>query len=195
MKKRVLFLITFTLVFFSYFVIPGIAAITDQGKPVTLDTKDNDIRDVLAGLAKANGTNLLMSNSVQGRVNISLSNVPFMKAVEMIAKSNGFVVETFDNTIVVAKSEDIKGLLPKTSTVIQLQYASANDLKQALTGTALDGIEMVADQRTNSILVTGLERNVKRIEELLKNFKFRSKSHVVEYSLDKFLNEEAKNVN
>jgi general secretion pathway protein D len=168
MKKRVLFLITFTLVFFSYFAMPGISATTDQGKPVTLDTKDNDIRDVLAGLAKANGTNLLMSNSVQGRINISLSNVPFMKAVEMIAKSNGYVVETFDNTIVVAKSEDIKGLLPKTSTVIQLQYASANDLKQALSGTALEGIEMVADQRTNSILVMGLERNVKRIEEIIK---------------------------
>ncbi|MDQ1328810.1 MAG: hypothetical protein QG641_2096 [Candidatus Poribacteria bacterium] len=168
MKKRVLFLITFTLVFFSYFVMPGISAITDQGKPVTLDTKDNDIRDVLAGLAKANGTNLLMSNSVQGRINISLSNVPFVKAIEMIAKSNGYVVETFDNTIVVAKSEDIKGLLPKTSKVIELQYASANDLKQALSGTALEGIEMVADQRTNSILVTGLERNVKRIEEIVK---------------------------
>jgi len=148
--------------------MPGISAITDQGKPVTLDTKDNDIRDVLAGLAKANGTNLLMSNSVQGRINISLSNVPFMKAVEMIAKSNGYVVEIFDNTIVVAKSEDLKGLLPKTSKVIQLQYASANDLKQALSGTALEGIEMVADQRTNSILVTGLERNVKRIEEIVK---------------------------
>lgn len=168
MKPRVLFLITFTLVFFSYFAMPGISAITDQGKPVTLDTKDNDIRDVLAGLAKANGTNLLMSNSVQGRINISLSNVPFMKAVEMIAKSNGYVVEIFDNTIVVAKSEDIKGLLPKTSKVIQLQYSSANELKQALSGTALEGIEMVADQRTNSILATGLERDVKKFEEIVK---------------------------
>jgi general secretion pathway protein D len=160
MKSRVLFLITFTLVFLSYSAMQGIS--------VTLDTKDNDIRDVLAGLAKANSTNLLMSNSVQGRISISLSNVPFMKAVEMIAKSSGFLVETFDNTVVVGKSEDIKGLLPKTSKVIQLQYATANELKQALSGTALEGIELVADQRTNSILATGLDRDIKRFEEIVK---------------------------
>ena len=39
------------------------------------------------------------------------------------------------------------------------------------------------------ISVTIDEENVKKIEELLKNFKFRSKSHIIEYSLDKFLRE------
>ena len=168
MKSRMLFLITFTLIFCSYFVMPGISAVTDQGKPVTLDAKDNDIRDVLAGLAKANGVNLLMSNSVQGRINISLSNVPFMKAVEMIAKSNGFVVEKFDNILIVAKPEDIKGLLPTITKAITLQYASVNDLKQVLSGTTVEGVEVALDQRTNSIFVTGSERDVQKIEDIVK---------------------------
>lgn len=41
------------------------------------------------------------------------------------------------------------------------------------------------------ISITIDEENVKKIERLLKNFKFRSKSHVVEYSLDKFFKEES----
>jgi len=39
------------------------------------------------------------------------------------------------------------------------------------------------------ISITIDEENVKKIEELLKNFKFRSKSHILEYSLTKFLQE------
>jgi len=140
----------------------------DQGKPITLDAKDNDIRDVLAGLAKANGVNLVMGNSVQGRINIALSNVPFMKAVDLIAKSSGFAVEKIDNTIIVAKSDEIKELLPKTSKVISLQYTSATELKQAVSGVDLDGVEIVADQRTNSIFVTGLERGIQKLEEIVK---------------------------
>ena len=168
MKPRIMFLITFTLIFCSSFVMPAISANVDQGKPITLDAKDNDIRDVLAGLAKANGVNLVMGNSVQGRINIALSNVPFMKAVDLIAKSSGFVVEKVDNTIIVAKSDEIKELLPKTSKVIPLQYTSATELKQAVSGVALDGVEIVADQRTNSIFVTGLERSVQKLEEIVK---------------------------
>jgi general secretion pathway protein D len=168
MKPRIMFLITFTLIFYSSFVMPAISANVDQGKPITLDAKDNDIRDVLAGLAKANGFNLVMGSSVQGRINIALSNVPFMKAVDLIAKSSGFVVEKVDNTIIVAKSDEIKELLPKTSKVIPLQYTSATELKQAVSGVALEGVEIVADQRTNSIFVTGLERSVQKLEEIVK---------------------------
>jgi general secretion pathway protein D len=148
--------------------MPAISANVDQGKPITLDAKDNDIRDVLAGLAKANGVNLVMGSSVQGRINIALSNVPFMKAVDLIAKSNGFVVEKVDNTIIVAKSDEIKELLPKTSKVIPLQYTSPTELKQAVSGVALEGVEIVADQRTNSIFVTGLERSIQKLEEIVK---------------------------
>ena len=37
------------------------------------------------------------------------------------------------------------------------------------------------------------EEKVKQIEALLESSRFRSKSHIVEFSLDKFLQEEFKN--
>jgi len=37
------------------------------------------------------------------------------------------------------------------------------------------------------------EEKIKLIEEKLKEGRFRNKSHIIEYSLDKFLKEEIKN--
>ena len=39
------------------------------------------------------------------------------------------------------------------------------------------------------------EEKIKLIEKLLENGRFRNKSHILEYSLDKLLKEENKNVN
>lgn len=158
-----------TLIVMSCLFLAISAACFDQNKPVTLDAKDNDIRDILTGLARANSANLIMGNSVIGKITISLSNVPFMKALELISKSSGFSFEVVDDTIVVAKPDEISALIPKSSKSIVLKYAQANDVKQALAWvSAKEGLEVIADQRTNSIMIMGPERSFQKVDEIVK---------------------------
>ncbi len=167
MKIKIISISILTLLICLFFVVS--ASCFDPNKLITLDAKDNDIRDVLAGLARANTANLVMGNSVTGKITISLTNVPFMKALELITKSSGFTIEIIDNTIIVAKPEEINVLIPKSSKLISLKYASANDVKQALAWIATkEGVEIIADQRTNSIFITGPERSFQKIDEVVK---------------------------
>ncbi|MGB9598007.1 MAG: secretin N-terminal domain-containing protein, partial [Candidatus Poribacteria bacterium] len=167
MKIKIISIILFIALFCAFFVMS--AACFDPNKLITLDAKDNEIRDILTGLARANTANLVMGNSVTGKITISLSNVPFMKALELITKSSGYTIEVIDDTIVVAKPEEINALIPKSSKSISLRYASANDVKQALAWiTTKEGIEVIADQRTNSLFITGPERSFSKVDEVVK---------------------------
>ena len=49
-----------------------------------LDTKDTDIRELLSTLAKTNGINLILGDSVIGTVSISLSGVSTEEAMRLI---------------------------------------------------------------------------------------------------------------
>ena len=118
--RKIVFLIVFSLVTCLLTTMHAISADILLGRPVTLNATDNDLRNVLTGLAKANDVNLVMSNSVQGRASINLTNVPFFDAMLLIAKSSGFTVEKYDKTIVVARPDELKNFLPKITKTIKL---------------------------------------------------------------------------
>jgi type II secretory pathway component GspD/PulD (secretin) len=168
MKLRNMFVVLFSLFLCLLPVMRVISADIVQGKPVTLNASENDIRNILTGLAKANDVNLIMSNSVQGKISINLTDAPFFEAIQHIAKSAGFDVEQYDKTIVIAKPDEMKNLLPETTKTIALKYISANDVKQTLSGIPLNGVTILADQRTNVIIATGIENNIQKLEGLIK---------------------------
>ena len=63
-----------------------------QPPPVTLEFHDADLRTVLTLLAKQSGANIVLSEEVQGRVTVGLRDVPWDAALEVIAKTAGYVV-------------------------------------------------------------------------------------------------------
>lgn len=168
MKFKNIFFIMFSLTLCLMLTLNAICAGSLPNKPITLNVTDNDIRNVLTGLAKANDVNLIMSNSVMGKISINLSDVPFFDAIQLIAKSGGFSVEESDGTLVIARPDEIKSFLPKVTKTIALQYISANEAKQILVGANMEGTELLADQRTNVLIVSGIDNNIKKLENLIK---------------------------
>jgi len=167
-RSKNMFLIIFSLIFCLLPIMSAISASPNQGKPVTLNAIDNDLRNILTGLAKANDVNLIMSNSVQGRISINLADVPFLDAIKLIAKSAGFTAEKYDNTVVVARPDEVKNFLPKITKTIKLQYISASSVKELVGGISLENLEILADQRTNVIIATGMETSLQKLEDLIK---------------------------
>ncbi|HGJ63950.1 TPA: hypothetical protein ENS27_01015 [bacterium] len=145
----------------------AISAEISIGRPVTLNATDSDLRNVLAGLAKANDVNLVMSNSVVGRISINLANVPFLEAMQLIAKSGGFTAESYDKTVVIARPDELKNFLPKITKTIKLQYVSPVSIKE-MVGGIYPEIQLVADQRTNLIIASGEGKSLQKLDELIK---------------------------
>lgn len=134
---------------------------------VSVDAKDVDIRDILVGLARDNNVNLIMDDSVQGRVSISLNNMFPLEAIELILRTNGFMTEKVGDSIVAATPGELKNILPPVSKIMTLQYASASDLKESLNAIASDQVDIVADIRTNSLIITGTPSGVRSLEQAI----------------------------
>ena len=152
------------------------------GHPVSLDFQGADLRSVLRTFSEISGLNLVIDPSIQGSVDVSLRDVPWDQALDIILKANrlGYVV---DGTIVrVApltvladeegqrrKLQDEQALAGELRVMSRsLSYARAEDLKALLTATALSQRGSIqTDPRTNTIIINDLAERLERANSLI----------------------------
>jgi type IV pilus assembly protein PilQ len=142
------------------------------GERLTLNFQDIDVRAVLQLLADTSGQNIVVSDSVQGRVTLRLQNVPWDQALDIVLRTKGLDMRKKDNVILVApqaeiasreKAElaaqkDIKELAPLRTEFLQVNYAKAGDIARLLksggSGSLLSARGNVSiDERTNTLLL------------------------------------------
>ena len=167
-NRTVLMITVFTLIFSVAATMQVRGQDTSGGKPISLSTKDTDIRELLSSIARANGINLIVGDSVKGMVTISLTNVSPLEAMELILNANGFGMEKAGQSIVAGKPEEIKNLTPSLTKIIFLQYAQATELKQSLAGMSVSDTQIQVNPRTNSIIITGEEAGIQEMEQVIK---------------------------
>jgi type IV pilus assembly protein PilQ len=165
---------------------PGEAAPKQfTGHPISLDFQGVDLRAVLRTFAEITGLNLVIDPDVKGVVDVSLHEVPWDQALDIILRANQLDY-TVEGTIVriapveVLRSEgesrrklaDEQALSGELVTVTKtLNHAKARDLAALLTKTALTKRSQIdVDERTNTLIITdlqlGLDRATKLIAEL-----------------------------
>jgi type IV pilus assembly protein PilQ len=117
-----------------------------QGISIHFDR--TDVRIILQAIAKYSGINIIVGDTVQGKLTISLNNVPWEEALDsvLLAKQLGqkrsgniIWVTTKDELMLyeekVLKDKKIKERLQKLETRgFQLNYVQAQDLKEQLEG-------------------------------------------------------------
>lgn len=60
------------------------------GKPISLNLKDADLADVLKMFAELSGLNLVIYPEVRGTVTVSLKDIPWDQALDLILRINGY---------------------------------------------------------------------------------------------------------
>jgi type IV pilus assembly protein PilQ len=141
------------------------------GHPVTLDFQGADLRTVLRTFADISGLNIVIDQSVQGAVDVSLHEVPWDQALDIILRDHklGYSVE---GTIVriapltsLADEESQRRKLAEERALAgdlevltrPLSYAKATELTPLLTRTALSlRGDIQIDARTNTIIIRDL---------------------------------------
>jgi type IV pilus secretin PilQ/predicted competence protein len=142
-----------------------------SGNPVSLDFQSADLRAVLRTFAEISSLNIVIDPAVQGSVDVTLRDVPWDQALDIILRANklGYVV---DGTIVrIAplnvladeegqrrKLSDEQALSGELQVLTRpLSYAKAEELTPLLTRTALSSRgDIQVDARTNTIIIRDL---------------------------------------
>jgi type IV pilus secretin PilQ/predicted competence protein len=154
-----------------------------QGDPVTLDFQGADLRSVLRTFAEISGLNIVIDPTINGAVDVSLRDVPWDQALDIILKANklGYAV---DGTVVriapiqiLAQEEEERRKLTEAQALsgelriltVPLSYAKAELLVGILTRSALSARgEVQVDTRTNTLIIRDLADRLQSAAELVK---------------------------
>jgi type IV pilus assembly protein PilQ len=152
------------------------------GHPVSLDFQGADLRAVLRTFAEISGLNIVIDPTIQGTVDVSLRDVPWDQALDIILRANklGYVL---DGTIVrvaplsvLADEETQRRKLSDEQALSgelrvytrSLSYARAEDLRPLLTATVLSSRGSIqTDPRTNTIIINDLPDRLQRAGDLI----------------------------
>ena len=88
------------------------AAVTEKdkvytGERLTLNFQDIEVRPLLQLLADTSGQNIVVSDTVKGRVTLRLQNVPWDQALDIVLKTKGLDMRRKDNVILVAPQQEL----------------------------------------------------------------------------------------
>jgi type IV pilus secretin PilQ/predicted competence protein len=153
------------------------------GEPVTLDFQGADLRAVLRNFAEISGLNVVIDPSITGTVDVSLRDVPWDQALDIILKANklGYAVDgtvvRIAPLVVLAQEEDERRKLSDAKALsgelgvltLPLSYAKAPELVSILTRSALSSRgEVQVDSRTNTLIVRDLQERLTSAAELVR---------------------------
>jgi type IV pilus assembly protein PilQ len=152
------------------------------GHPISLDFQGVDLRAVLRTFAEITGLNLVIDPEVKGVVDVSLHEVPWDHALDIILRANQLDYPVEGTIVRIAPVEtlrkegesrrqlaDEQALSGELVTVTKtLSYAKAADLAPLLLRTALTKRSSIqVDPRTNNLIISDLQAGIDRAVALL----------------------------
>ena len=152
------------------------------GAPISIDFQDADLRSVLRTFTEISGLNMLIDTTIQGTVNMSLRDIPWDQALDLILRTNklGYVVEgsviRISTLTALAEEEAQRRKLTEEQALSgdlrvltrSLSYARASELVALLTANVLSARgNAQIDNRTNTLIITDLADRLQRAGELL----------------------------
>ena len=152
------------------------------GDPISMDFQNTDLRAVLRVFAEISGLSIVIDPSVQGEVNVALTQVPWDQAFDIILRTNQLDYEV-DGTVVriasvlqLAEEAEARGRLALAQEnagelvlyTRTLSYARAEDLVPLITNTSLSSNGQVfIDERTNTLIIRDLEDRLTTVSDLI----------------------------
>lgn len=152
---------------------PVSAGRTGMDKLISLDLRSTDATDALKYLAMQGELNISISNSVAGRVNLLLTNVPIRDVFDLILRSNELAYDKQNNVYHVMTEAEYKTLYGKRFSdmravkTFRLQYASPQQAFNLLDTLKSDVGRLLVDEESGTVMVMETPENLREMEEAL----------------------------
>ncbi len=156
-----------------------------SGPNISFDFKDADIKNVLRLIADISGKNMIISESVTGKVTLKLDNIPVDEAMELILDTHGLGSIVTNNIIRIETLERLKTineekLLTRKSheDVVDLEiktfdvsYSKASDMVSFIKQLKVlsDRGNITAFKLTNKVTVKDIPENIPKIAALIRD--------------------------
>ncbi|EPF53638.1 type IV pilus biogenesis and competence protein pilQ [Neisseria meningitidis NM134] len=165
---------------------------TFTGRKISLDFQDVEIRTILQILAKESGMNIVASDSVNGKMTLSLKDVPWDQALDLVMQARNLDMRQQGNIVNIAPRDellakdkaflqaekDIADLGALYSQNFQLKYKNVEEFRSILrldnadtTGnrnTLLSGRgSVLIDPATNTLIVTDTRSVIEKFRKLI----------------------------
>ena len=134
---------------------------------VTVHAEDAHLPSILAILAKESGYNIVTDPNVnrQEKISIHLDDVPIEQAINLVVRAVGLSYEVVGNSFLIADPKKLKEEVGVSSFVIELKYASAEEVKAMLQDIS-DQIQV--DISGNKLLVKASPKKIAEIQDVVK---------------------------
>lgn len=153
------------------------------GKKISIQVKDIDVREAISLIAEESGANLVMSEGVSGTLSLKLKNVPWDQALVLILKSKKLGYTRQGNVLRISPMDEIKKeeedamklveSRRKVETLkvqmIPINYAKIADLQTQIKPIISERGSLVADSRTNSLILTETEEVLERARKIISS--------------------------
>lgn len=153
-----------------------------QGRRISLEFREADIRDVLQLIAEVSRLNIIASDDVAGTVTLSLRNVPWDQALDIILETQNLGKKVVGNVVRIAPREILaaeererlevqiadRELQPLSFQIVPVNYANAGELQPRIEEILTDRGTVTVDERTNSLLIQDLPAAIERAVETVR---------------------------
>lgn len=153
-----------------------------SGSKITIDLQNTEIRDFLRILADTGKLNLVMDPDVQGNFGFKFTDTPWDQVLDVVLKNAGLGKEIQNGVLRVAKVDKLqkeeeerkkldetKALAGELQTITRpLSYAKVSEVQKILKDMLTKRGSAILDDRTNTLIITDLPRNISVIDDLLQ---------------------------
>ncbi|MGA7293025.1 MAG: type IV pilus secretin PilQ, partial [Terriglobales bacterium] len=152
------------------------------GEPISVNLKDVDLKDFFRLIHEISGLNVVLDPMVHGTLTIVLDDVPWDQALDIVLKNNDLSRQLDGNVLRIATVETLRKeaenrraeidaeaqAVDKVTITRFLSYAHAKDLILPLKKFLSQRGNIVADERTNAVIVDDIPSVLPQIDRILQ---------------------------
>jgi type IV pilus assembly protein PilQ len=152
------------------------------GEPISVNLKDVDLKDFFRLIHEISGLNVVLDPMVHGNLTIVLDDVPWDQALDIVLKNNDLSRQLDGNVLRIATIDTLRKeaenrraqidaealAVDKVSITRFLSYAHAKDVLVPVKKFLSQRGDIVADERTNSIIVSDIPAVLPQIDRIIQ---------------------------
>jgi type IV pilus assembly protein PilQ len=152
------------------------------GEPISVNLKDVDLKDFFRLIHEISGLNVVLDPMVHGNLTIVLDDVPWDQALDIVLKNNDLSRQLDGNVLRIATVDTLKKeaegrraqidaealAVDKVSITRFLSYAHAKDVLIPIKKFLSQRGDVVADERTNSLIVSDIPSVLPQIDRIIQ---------------------------
>ncbi|MFW6257008.1 MAG: secretin N-terminal domain-containing protein, partial [Bacillota bacterium] len=164
MKNKTLKIFVFILVFV---LLSQVGLEASEEYKINMSFKDADLKDVLRTIAELSGINLITDTQINDTITINLSDISFVKALDVLTQSNKLDYRIDDNIVVVSTKERLNEIYKKVELeIISINSGNLDEIKNIVNGVYPD-VNLQLDKANQQIIITGVRERINLAEKLI----------------------------